>query len=319
MGIARQLAICLLREHAYRPIEGSALSIGRQAVHLTPQEALALVEMEAKTIRSVEPRQIKLDSDTRTSAGPRIADDAFFSLFSDASYDCLDVSSYEGANIVADLTQSLPVGLDARFDFILDGGTLDNIFDPAAAIRNISLMLRPGGRVVHHVRASRDHNVYVAFALSWFHDFYAINDYADCQVYLIQWNDRLHGRWDFFHYEPVREENGELFYFGQDRWYNSSTPSHVLVLAEKGAASTSHRTPVQFEYRNTTRHVMENGQREIAWQKCSPATEPYLRAATRFFHSKRPLLLRENEVLDLPLDTIGFDRQVRYCGSLMPR
>lgn len=89
-----------------------------------------------------------------------------------------------------------------NFDFIYDGSTLDNVFDPAAALRNVVRLTRPGGRLFHVNRASRAHNVYVAFALS-FHDYYSINEFDDCQVYLAQWdNDRITSRWDLYHYRP---------------------------------------------------------------------------------------------------------------------
>ena len=26
-------------------------------------------------------------------------------------------------------------------------------------------------------------------------------------------------RWDFYHYQPMREENGRIIYFGEDRYY----------------------------------------------------------------------------------------------------
>jgi len=35
--------------------------------------------------------------------------------------------------------------MEANFDFIIDGGTLDNVFNPAQALMNMSRMLRPSG------------------------------------------------------------------------------------------------------------------------------------------------------------------------------
>ena len=84
---------------------------------------------------------------------------------------------------------------------------------------------------MHIDRASRRHHIYVAFALSWFHDYYAINDFEDCQVYLAQWDEQsLDLRWDFYHYEPVREQDGILTYFGQDRYYYPWRDAHALVI-----------------------------------------------------------------------------------------
>jgi hypothetical protein len=48
----------------------------------------------------------------------------------------LDASSCEDAEIVHDLNRPLPNHLKATADFIVDGGTLDNVFDPAMTLRN---------------------------------------------------------------------------------------------------------------------------------------------------------------------------------------
>jgi hypothetical protein len=48
----------------------------------------------------------------------------------------LDESAYEGPEIVNDLTKPTPVKLDRIADFLLDGGTIDNVFDSGTTLRN---------------------------------------------------------------------------------------------------------------------------------------------------------------------------------------
>ena len=96
---------------------------------------------------SVHQNQITTDNDTRRGERARfISDDSFFRLFSNATDHCLDVSHYEFAEIVHDLCQAVPENLYEQFDFIFNWSCLDNIFDPATAMKNMSRMLRPGGR-----------------------------------------------------------------------------------------------------------------------------------------------------------------------------
>ena len=46
------------------------------------------------------------------------------------------------------------------------------------------------------------------------HDYYAINAFEDCQVYLAQWDgNQPLARWDFYQYSPIRERSGRLAYF----------------------------------------------------------------------------------------------------------
>jgi SAM-dependent methyltransferase len=321
MGLPSQLAAVLLREHRYRPIEGTFLSIGRQTAYFSAAEAIALVKHELGSPTLVRKDALEIDSTTRGSAGhPFITDRAFYSLFSRAEYRCLDISAYEGADIVADLSTPIDRALKGRFDFIFDGSCLDNMFDPAAAIRNLARMIKPGGRIIHVDRASRRHNVYVAFALSWFHDFYSVNDFADCQAYLAQWDgERSQARWDFYHYEPVRMRDGQLSYFGQDCWYNPWREALAVIIAEKGACSTSDRSPVQFEYRPNVKLVDVDGRREIAAQSVSEgANDPYVASSSRFQRSGRPLLLRPDEKAPIPAEILHYSPETVYCGSIFP-
>jgi len=218
MGIPSQFARAILREHRYRPITGALLSISRQTVYLNPEQACDLVREELGTPPRVQSQGLELDVWTRGAQAKRfISDRAFYSLFSDADYNCVDVTPYEGATLIANLCNPLPAEIEGQFDFIVNGSSLDNIFDPAMALRNLSRLLKPGGRIIHLERASRAHNVYVAFALSWFHDYYAINNFEDCQAYLVQWDtNTVESRWDVYRYSPVLEREGRIEYFGED-------------------------------------------------------------------------------------------------------
>lgn len=60
----------------------------------------------------------------------------------------MDISDYEGAQHLVDLSKPLAEQYHNRFDFVLDGGTLEHVFDVAQSFRNIFDMLRPGGTFV---------------------------------------------------------------------------------------------------------------------------------------------------------------------------
>lgn len=62
-----------------------------------------------------------------------------------------DISPYEGADILFDLAKDLPRGLVEKFDYVLDAGTLEHIFDLPCALRNMSNMVKAGGSVIHIV------------------------------------------------------------------------------------------------------------------------------------------------------------------------
>jgi SAM-dependent methyltransferase len=60
----------------------------------------------------------------------------------------VDASDFEGARIIHDMNRPIPDTLNSSFDVVLDGGTLEHIFDLPTALRNATLMVRPGGRFI---------------------------------------------------------------------------------------------------------------------------------------------------------------------------
>lgn len=73
-----------------------------------------------------------------------------FKMFGFREVYALDYSKYEGANIVYDLnTEKLPEELNEKFDFVINGGTLEHVFNQADALRNMSKMVKRGGYIYH--------------------------------------------------------------------------------------------------------------------------------------------------------------------------
>jgi SAM-dependent methyltransferase len=60
----------------------------------------------------------------------------------------IDVSDFEGAQILHDMNQPIPDNLRSSFDLVVDGGTLEHIFDTPTALRNVAQMTRPNGRFI---------------------------------------------------------------------------------------------------------------------------------------------------------------------------
>jgi hypothetical protein len=59
----------------------------------------------------------------------------------------MDYSDYQGANILHDLNYPIPETLEESFDVVIDGGTLEHIFNFPVAIENCMKMVRVGGSV----------------------------------------------------------------------------------------------------------------------------------------------------------------------------
>jgi hypothetical protein len=75
----------------------------------------------------------------------------------------LDISAYEGADFLFDLNNDCPPShLLSRFGAILNGGTLEHVFNIPHALTAITRMLRPGGIIIHVVPVHNwiDHGFY---------------------------------------------------------------------------------------------------------------------------------------------------------------
>src|SRR5690349_9414278 len=149
MGLGGQAIDAIGREHAYRPIIGDVLFIGRQTVYFSPQD---LARRLRDHCAEVDAGAIEVDRTTvnRNLAGELATDRSIFRALGLPAerIKALDVSPYEGAEVIHDLNQPIPANLRGCADFIVDGSTLDNVFDPAMALRNYAELLRPGGRLL---------------------------------------------------------------------------------------------------------------------------------------------------------------------------
>lgn len=246
---------------------GDVCVIGRQTVNLTPTDAKNLLKQEVGIDIAIS--HFKIDEDTRGAKladKPFITDRSFFQALPGVRFHSLDVSNYEDADIIFDVTSALPDYLENRFDFIYNGSCLDNIFDPAAALKNFSRMLRPGGRIFSTERISRVHHAYVALSLTWFNDYYAINKFADCKVYLsiYQGENMEAADLNIYGFEPLIETPSGSTFALVDPPYHPHMNSHALVIAEKGKDSASNLSPIQGQYRvGDLEFGYEEGQRSF--------------------------------------------------------
>lgn len=90
------------------------------------------------------------DSSVRPLRNYRFGDysDDFFRDFLGAdSVVVLDRSPYEGATLIHDLNHPIGEDLWGRFDAVIDGGSLEHIFNFPVAIANVLKMVKVGGRV----------------------------------------------------------------------------------------------------------------------------------------------------------------------------
>jgi len=119
----------------------SMVMIGRQRLYLNRnslRSTLAAFGIH-KTPAEVE----QLFSEQQGYAEP------FFKLLGAKEPGSIDASAYEGASQVWDMNQPVPETLKDKFSLVLDGGSLEHVFNFPTAIKNCMEMVRVGGQVIN--------------------------------------------------------------------------------------------------------------------------------------------------------------------------
>ncbi|TWU08033.1 class I SAM-dependent methyltransferase [Stieleria varia] len=71
-----------------------------------------------------------------------------------SSIESIDYSDFEQATLLHDMNQPIGPDLDQRFDAVIDGGTLEHLFNVPVALANYMRMVRVGGCVVLSTNAN---------------------------------------------------------------------------------------------------------------------------------------------------------------------
>jgi len=251
--ICESLLRMLAQEHKVRKIEGEIITLGRQTIALTLSESLKILREEGvhpTEDRIREAEKFGLDHITRYGKGAGVlTDKALFALFGDNNLVAMDVSTYENAEIIHNLNFPIGVELENRFDFIIDGGTFDHLFDLKTAFGNLTKMLKVGGRTLMWNGASNfTGTAYMSFAPDFFRDYFLVNKYSDCKAYLAEVSRQgQFKKWNMFEYM-----GGRKFAEGMDAFHTPFMMMTIIV-AEKGVETTHDLIPVQCFYRDDDR------------------------------------------------------------------
>jgi SAM-dependent methyltransferase len=97
---------------------------------------------------------------------------SFFDLLGNVEVDTIDFQQYQGTEIVFDLGTPLPPELEKQYDVIIDGGTIEHIFNISQALNNITKMLRIGGIVYHAAPINLINHGFYNISPTLFYDYY---------------------------------------------------------------------------------------------------------------------------------------------------
>ena len=197
MGIAVGALEFLMNEGIARPWSGRVLTLGRQDTSVSGSD---LCRVAAEHSVTLSPSVHRLANQSTA-----LTDRQLFHALGFSSLSALDASLYEGADIAHDLNKrEVPAGCERAFDLVFDGGTLEHVFDVAAALSVVAGMTAAGGRVVH---LSPFWNCVVhgfySFSPTFFSDFYLANGWLIKRIAVARFdNDPATDPWTLTDYRP---------------------------------------------------------------------------------------------------------------------
>lgn len=115
------------------------------------------------------------------SSGEMYAENLLSLIFDGAEVVTLDFSNYEGCSFVHDLNE--PLVCDDKFDLVLDGGTLEHVFNIGIAMRSVNGLLNSNGILFISSMCNNHcgHGLY-QFSIDFFRSFSNYFGYVDNKV-----------------------------------------------------------------------------------------------------------------------------------------
>lgn len=160
--------------------------------------------------------------------------------------DSMDVSNYENATIIHDLNTAVPENLHQRYNVIIDGGTLEHIFNFPQAILNCMNMLKTGGHFIGitPVNNLMGHGFYQFSPELYFRVFGKENGFAVKKMLITAVN--TDGSFnDWYEVADPQQVHGRVVMMNQ-------LPTYLMVIAEKKSdVRIFAQTPQQSDYTET--------------------------------------------------------------------
>lgn len=116
------------------------LTLGRQSVNASAEELVASHASQGLNLSAQDARHM-CDAD--------FADDYFAGLGA-VNIESVDASDFEGSSIVHDLNEPFPEGTTGGFTAVIDGGTLEHVFNAPQALLESSSLVKPGGHWISY-------------------------------------------------------------------------------------------------------------------------------------------------------------------------
>jgi hypothetical protein len=178
--------------------------------------------------------------------GHHFTSNEFFNLLGFKNYEDMDIDAVDGASIMHDLNTPVPEELHKRFDFVVENGTLEHIFDIKTAISNIAQMVSVGGVVSHGSPLDALNHGFYNFSINFFNDFYRANGFTDMEFYIVRYSSKWRKNQSV--YVVNQAYTHDEFSFNPDIYKTDMDKAYIACRATKVEHVAEIRSPIQAAY-----------------------------------------------------------------------
>jgi hypothetical protein len=158
--------------------------------------------------------------------------------FKSTTVDSMDISNFEGANIIHDLNKIVDdKNIIGAYDTVLDIGTLEHLFNINNALINVSKLCKVGGQIIHVLPTNQQcgHGFWQFSPELFFSLYTEKNGYSDTEVFTANY---LSGDFEKLN----KPENGQRLLI------HSESPTYVAVRTKLRCENFSHQNVQQSDY-----------------------------------------------------------------------
>jgi len=204
------------------------LTVGRQWLYISESEVRRLLGRYGICLSARQAREVLCKEKGYC--------EPLLKLIGAVQVDSIDASDYEGASIVHDMNQPLPEAYRDQFSVVIDGGSLEHVFDYPTALRNCMEAVAYGGHFIAVTPANNlmGHGFYQFSPELFFRVFTPKNGFE--MVNLLIYEYPLKRKW----YEVTDPEQ-----IGRRVVLTNHRPVYMIVWAKKTASVPIFAQPPQ--------------------------------------------------------------------------
>lgn len=171
--------------------------------------------------------------------GPRRHADELFRKLGASVVDSIDASDFEGATIVQDLNRPIGTRHTGRYSTVVDGGTLEHVFNLPQALANAMALVAPGGHLLSIAPTNNQvgHGFYQISPELYFRTLSKANGFSLMHVLM-----QVRG------VRPTWYELTDPATLGRRVEFSTIGPADVYVIARRTGSAAIQQTPQQSDY-----------------------------------------------------------------------